>query len=117
MPTQRMRRVNELLKREIADLLERVDFSMEDCLVSVSEVDTSPDLRHAKVHISVLGGDDTMKLNIMRFLRRNRARLQKKMAHDIALKYTPVLEFSSDHRIESGDRVLALIAELNKEEE
>ena len=56
MSSQRMLRVNELLKREIADLLERVDFSLENCLVSVSEVDTSPDLRHAKVHISVLGG-------------------------------------------------------------
>lgn len=72
MSSQRMLRVNELLKREIADLLERVDFSMENCLVSISEVQTSPDLRHAKVHVSILGGDDEMNRNVLRFLRENR---------------------------------------------
>ena len=116
MSSHRMLRVNELLKREIADLLERVDFSMKNCIVSVNEVDTSPDLRHAKVRISVLGGDDTIKLNIMKFLRRNRAGLQKKIAHDCTLKYTPVLEFISDDRIESGDKILAILAEMNEED-
>jgi len=110
-----MLRVNELLKREIADLLERVDFNMKNCLVSVSEVNTSPDLRHAKVHISVLGGDDIIKRNVLKYLRDNRGGLQKKIAHDITLKYTPVLEFTSDSRMESGDKILAILAELDDE--
>ena len=109
-----MLRVNELLKREIADLLECVDFNLENCLVSVSKVNTSPDLRHAKVHISVLGGDDIIKRDIMKFLRRNRVELQKKIARDIILKYTPVLEFTFDNQIESGDKILAIIAEMEE---
>ena len=116
MSSHRMLRVNELLKREIADLLERIDFSIENCLVSVSEVDTSPDLRHAKVHISVLGGDDTIKHNIFKFLRKNRGGLQKKIASDCTLKYTPVLEFTSDKRIEAGDNILAILANMDKKE-
>lgn len=117
MSTQRMLRVNELLKREIADLLERVDLSLANCLVSVSEVETSPDLRHAQVHISVLGGDDAVQRKVLKFLRENRGSLQKKIAHDITLKYTPVLEFTSDDRIAHGDKVLAILAEMEDDEE
>lgn len=114
MSSQRMLRVNELLKREIADLLERVDFNLSNCLVSVSEVDVSPDLRNAKVHISVLGGDDSIKNSVMKFLRSNRTLLQKKIARDITLKYTPVLTFVNDSRMEKGDRVLAILEEMDE---
>ena len=116
MSSQRILRVNELLKREIADLLERVDFNLENCLVSVSEVEVSSDLRKARVHISVFGGDDVLHENVMRFLRRHRAGLQKKISSDITLKYTPVLNFVSDSRIEKGDRVLAILEEMEMEE-
>lgn len=113
MSNKRMLRVNELLKREIADLLERVDFSLTNTLVSVSEVNTSSDLKRAKVHISVLGGDDEVKRNVIVFLKRNRAELQNKIAKDITLKYTPVLEFVLDSRMEQGDKVLAILEELD----
>ncbi len=115
MSSQRILRVNELLKREIADLLERVDFNLQNCLVSVSEVDVAPDLRTAKVHISVLGGDDTVKNMVMKFLRTNRGSLQKKIAKDVTLKYTPVLTFINDSRMEKGDRVLAILEEMEED--
>jgi len=114
MSSQRILRVNELLKREIADLLERVDFRLENCLVSVSEVDVSPDLRNAKVHISIFGGDDSTKTQVMKFLRKNRTDLQKKIAKDITLKYTPVLTFINDSRMEKGDRVLAILEKMEQ---
>ena len=113
MSNKRMLRVNELLKREIADLLERIDFCLTNTLVSVSEVNTSSDLRRAKVHISILGGDDEVKQNVLKFLKRNRTDIQNKMAKDISLKFTPVLEFVSDSRIEQGDKVLAILEELD----
>jgi ribosome-binding factor A len=112
-----MIRVNELLKREIAELLERIDFDISGCLVSVREVDVSPDLRHAKVHISVLGGNDELNKKIIRFMRSERIHLQKKIARDIVLKYTPVLEFSCDQKIALGDKVLAILDELETEGE
>ena len=116
MSSQRILRVNELLKREIAVLLERVDFNLENSLVSVSEVEVSPDLRRAKVHISVFGGEEETHKNVMKFLRHHRALLQKKISSDITLKYTPVLNFVSDSRIEKGDRVLAILEEMEKGE-
>ena len=61
------------------------------------------------------GGDDIIQRNILKFLRENRGHLQKKIAHDITLKYTPVLEFSCDKRIEAGDKVLAILAEMEEE--
>lgn len=117
MSSQRLLRVNELLKREIADLLERIDFSLENCLVSVSAVEVSADLRHAKVHISVFGGDDITVSKVMKFLRNNRGDLQKKIARDITLKYTPVLQFIHDSTMEKGDRVLSILDELGEIEE
>jgi len=107
-----MRRVNELLKREIAILVERIDLQTPDSVVSINAVDTSPDLRHAKVGVSVLGGGDEERAAILKILRKSRGDMQASLAKNVRLKYTPVLEFSIDTSIESGDRVLAILAEL-----
>jgi ribosome-binding factor A len=112
----RITRVNELIKREIADLLERKEFS-SNCLISVTEVKTSHDLRHAKIYFSFLGGDKEIHQNAMKFLKQNRVDLQKRMSHDVVLKYTPVLEFIFDKNYEEADRVLSLIDELDHEDE
>jgi len=113
----RLDRVNELLRREIADLLERMDFHMENCLVTVSEVVASPDLRHAKVFISILGGKKvSQKEKVLHFMERHRHHLQTKISKDIIMKYTPVLEFIIDDSIEQGDRVLSIISEMEKEQ-
>lgn len=115
--TSRIIRINELLKREIADLLEKEKFSSNRVLVSVTEVKTSSDLRHACVFISVFGDDSSVKKRVLRFLGKNRYNLQKKISRDIILKYTPVLEFKLDEKVEKGDRVLAVLAELEQEKE
>jgi ribosome-binding factor A len=110
-----MIRVNALLKREIAELLERVTFDLAQCIISVREVDVSPDLRHAKVHISVLGGNDIINKQVLKFLRKERGFLQRKISKDLVLKYTPILEFACDKSIEAGDKVLAILNDLESE--
>jgi ribosome-binding factor A len=110
----RITRVNELLKREIADLIEKYIEHKKDCLISVTEVNTTPDLRQAKVHISILGGNDAKK-EIMSILQKKRAFIQQLVARHITLKYTPVLEFQYDSRIELGDKVLAMLNQLEYE--
>ena len=115
---KRLDRVNELLRREIADMMERMDFHMDNCLVTVSEVVASPDLRHAKVFISILGGKHvSQKEKVLHFMETHRHHLQTKIAKDIIMKYTPVLEFIIDDSIEKGDRVLSIISEMEKQEE
>lgn len=111
----RIDRVNEILKREIADLLERKRFKEgNNCMISVTGVNTAPNLRHAEVCISVLGGDETTKDEALSFLRKNRCRLQKSISQDVVMKYTPVLSFSIDRNIEQGDKVLAILEALDK---
>mgnify|MGYP001289410733 CR=1 FL=1 len=112
----RMARVNEILKREIADLLEKEKFRDGECLVSVTGVNTSPNLRNAFVGISVLGGNDSLVRDVLKFLYRRRKDLQRIIAHDLKLKYTPVLHFETDRNIEAGDRVLQILKEIEDED-
>ena len=110
----RITRVNELLKRDIADSIEKYIEHRKDCLISVTEVKTTPDLRQAKVHISILG-DDKAKQEMMKVLHKKRSFIQQQLASHVTLKYTPVIEFLSDSRIESGDKVLAMLNQLENE--
>jgi len=111
----RIARVNELLKREIADLIERMAETPENVLVTVGGVTATPDLRHARVHISVLGGDTAYRRSLRTFLMRHRADLQRRVARDVVMKYTPVLEFTFDETMEQGAKVLALIDQIEAE--
>jgi ribosome-binding factor A len=62
----------------------------------------------------VLGGDENTKWEALTFLRRHRRELQKSIAEDIVMKYTPVLSFSIDKNVEQGDKVLAILEDLEK---
>ena len=111
----RLTRVNELLKREIADLIEKYIEHKKDCLISITEVNTTPDLRHAKVYISILGSSDAKKYT-MNLLQEKRKLIQQLVSRHITLKYTPVIKFQYDNRIETGDKVLAILNELDNDE-
>jgi len=110
----RIQRVNEILKREIADLIEKSGLNEGGFLVSVTKVRTSTTLKEAQVYISVLGKGDRegrAKHAIVE-LNRKRAELQHRISRDLVLKYTPVLHFQFDKNLEDGDRVLALLNEM-----
>ena len=107
----RMARVNELLLHEIANILEKIIERKSGCLVSVSEVNTTPDLRFAKVYISILGSKE-LKKEYMKAVIKNRAYIQSLIASVIKIKYTPVLDFELDTRMEAGDNVLSIINDM-----
>ncbi|MCF7791706.1 MAG: 30S ribosome-binding factor RbfA [Victivallales bacterium] len=112
----RMPRVNELLKREIAEQIEK-NIELGNCLVSVTEVDVAPGLRNAKVFISILGPKDSSeKQKILNKIENLRGLIQEQMSKKVILKYTPVLHFKLDNRVETGDRVLSILQELEEEE-
>ena len=110
----RIQRVNEILKREIADLIEKLGLNEGGSLVSITKVRTATNLKDALVFISVLGGVNKEEKgnHAISELSRHRAEIQRKIAKDIVLKYTPVLHFQLDKNIAEGDRVLALIQEM-----
>lgn len=113
MRPSRMLRVNELLKREIAATLyqEMAGESLNFAAITVTHVQVSPDLRRARVFVSIRGSESEAS-EIFSRLYRHRIRLQEHCQRRVRLKYTPVLEFERDFAIERGDRVLALLNEL-----
>src|SRR5438045_3301017 len=103
----RLARVNELLKRELGDLLTR-EVSFEAALVTVQQVDVTPDLKHAHVFVSVIGSDAQAKA-AMAQLHDRRSHLQHLLSRRVVLKYTPHLHFKLDESIERGTRIINLL--------
>ncbi len=113
----RLTRINELLKREIADYLERDAYLKDGCgLVSITGVSVASNLRTAVVRVSVLGSLEARR-QAMERLHSSRADIQKRVARDVTLKFTPVLRFVLDENVELGDKVLGLIREMEKDAE
>lgn len=106
----RLPRVNELIKRELGELLTR-ELSFPAKLVTVQQVDVTPDLKHAHVFVSMIGTDEE-QYQSMNKLHGARAQLQHDLAKRVVLKFTPHLHFKLDQAAERGDRVLNLLSEL-----
>jgi ribosome-binding factor A len=105
----RLLRVNELLKRELSALLVR-EMTFGNLLVTVNQVDVTPDLKSAHVYISILGSEG--RKDVLPKLEANRAALQADLAKHVVLKYTPHLVFHLDDSIERGARVLEIMQEI-----
>lgn len=114
----RLLRVNELIKREVAMLIERDAVAPAGTLVSVTGVSTSVDLRNATVSVSIFGGKpEKVYPEVERRLNFHRVEWQRHMAKTLSFKRTPVLSFRVDDTMAAGDRVLDIIAEVEREEE
>lgn len=112
---QRMVRVDELVKREVSDVL-HTRYQAESVCITVTGVKVSPDLRQARVFYSVFG-DDEQADKARRFLSRESGEIRRFVGKRIVLKYLPWLEFVYDDSIERGMRLNTMIDELDLEEE
>jgi len=113
---RRMERVNEVIKEEIAVLLQRqVQDPRLSAMVSITGVETSPDLRNATVFVSVLGSEEEV-LHAMAGLRHASGYLRRELAGRIRIRQVPELSFRLDTSIGEGARVLELLREIHKEE-
>jgi ribosome-binding factor A len=114
MSSHRLLRVRELLKRAIGEAIRR-DFPIDQTgLVTVNDVEIAGDLRVAKVFIGILGSPDQQRAGLS-MLQKNRARIQGLVAKSVILKYTPQLRFIVDDSVSRGNRVMDIIAELERE--
>jgi ribosome-binding factor A len=110
MPGDRMRRVNEAV-REV--LSARLAGGLKDPrigFVTVTAVETSPDLRHARVFVSVLGGDAEREESLLGLASAHGV-LQSAVADELRMKRTPTLEFVYDDSIDRGMRITELLEE------
>ncbi|MDQ2918684.1 MAG: 30S ribosome-binding factor RbfA [Verrucomicrobiota bacterium] len=105
----RLLRVNEVVKRELSTIITR-DLTFADALVTVNEVDVTPDLKKAHVFVSVLGKGNAN--DVIEKLQANRVQLQAELSKHVVLKYTPYLTFHLDNSIERGARVFKILQEI-----
>ncbi len=110
MTTPRMRRINEVLREVIGSAIS-VDLSDPRIgFVTVTSVETSPDLRTARVHVSVLGNEGERESTLVA-LRSSHGVIQSKIAAETRMKRTPSLSFHYDDTAEKGMRISRLLDE------
>jgi ribosome-binding factor A len=108
MPTERMRRVNEVMREVIGSAIATELEDPRIGFVTVTSVDTSPDLRSARVHVSVLGGEAERDAALAG-LSSSHGVLQARIAREMRLKRTPTLSFHYDEAPERGARIWRLL--------
>mgnify|MGYP006067812741 CR=1 FL=1 len=109
--SQRITRVRELLKRELSDLINR-DFEFGGALVTVNDVDVTPDLRNGHVFVSTLGANGRDQ-EILDELNQNAGQMQNRVAKRVVLKFTPRLHFKLDDSIKRGVGIVSLIDSID----
>lgn len=106
----RARRVGELLQRELAQLTQEELNDPRVGLVTVSHVEVSPDLRHAKVYVTILAEEKDIQEQI-KILNKAAGFLQHGLSQRVKLRVIPRLQFVYDDSIERGRHLIALIEE------
>lgn len=110
MTSDRMRRVDEAVREVLSDAIATDLKDPRVGFVTVTSVKTSPDLRHARVYVSVLG-DDQQREDSLLGLRSAHGYLQRRLASELRLKHTPTLVFEYDESVDRGMRIGELLAE------
>ncbi|HVP02903.1 MAG TPA: 30S ribosome-binding factor RbfA [Solirubrobacteraceae bacterium] len=105
-----MRRVDEAVREVLADAIARHVKDPRVGFVTVTDVNTSPDLRHARVHVSVLG-DEEAREACLDGLRSAHGILQREVGHQLRMKRTPTLDFELDDTALRAARLERLMRE------
>jgi ribosome-binding factor A len=108
MTTSRMRRVNEVIREVLGSAISTELQDPRIGFVTVTSVDTSPDLRHAEVGVSVLG-DERERQASLEALRSARGVLQARINSELTMKRTPELRFTYDESVERADRITRML--------
>ena len=109
----RIERVNSLIRQEISELLQRqVKDPRLGNFVAVTEVSTSPDLRHAKIFVSSIASEEE-KQETLSALAAAAGFFRNELARRLSLRRIPKLSFQWDDSIRRGDHLLQLIDQIN----
>lgn len=113
----RIERVNHLIRREISELIQhQVKDPRLDAFISVTEVVTSPDLKHAKVFVSGIS-DKHEEQKTLGALNAAAGFLRTELSKNLRMRRVPELNFCWDDSIEHGDRILRLLDQISSENE
>ncbi|GAC1471238.1 MAG: 30S ribosome-binding factor RbfA [Chamaesiphon sp.] len=114
--SRRISRVAELIKREVSQMVlhDIKDDRVGAGIVTVTDVDVSGDLQHAKIFVSIYGTDEA-KSETMVGLKAATGYVRSELGKRVRLRRTPEVVFLEDRSLERGDRILSLLNQLNKE--
>ena len=112
MASNRIGRINEEIQRELSSLIRTVKDPRVHGLVSITAVDTTPDLRYANIFVSVLDKSDVKE--VVKGLRSAGGYLRRELGRSLQLRYTPELTFVADDSIAEGAHILELIEKLDQ---
>lgn len=111
MSSNRINRINEEIQKELSALLRTVkDPRVQDTMISITRVETTPDLRYTKVYVSFLQ-EERVK-DAMAGLKSAAGYLRRQLGHNLQLRYSPEIVWSEDDSITYGARMLKLINTL-----
>ena len=107
MASNRIGRINEEIQRELSALIPAVKDPRVSGMISVTAVETTPDLRYAKAYISVLDKENGER--VLKGLRSASGWLRRELGSALKLRYTPELVFLLDDSIDKGAHILELL--------
>ena len=111
MPSNRIGRINEEIQRELTALIPTVKDPRVTGMISVTGVETTSDLRYAKVHVSML--DKGSAGDVVKGLRSAAGYLRRELGRRLNLRYTPELVFEEDDSIRHGAHILEMLRDPN----
>lgn len=117
MASNRIGRINEEIQRELSEQLRRLKDPRvsQTGMVSVTRVDTTGDLRYARVYISVL--DKSQEKDVLKGLKSAAGFLHRELGRTLQLRYTPELQFLPDDSIQHGAHILEMLRDIERREE
>ena len=111
MASNRIGRINDEIRRELSEILRSVkDPRVSQAMVTITHVDTTSDLRYARIYVTAL--DRTGEKDLMRGLKSASGFLRRELGSRLNLRYTPELQFMSDDSIAHGAHILDLLSHV-----
>ena len=112
MASNRIGRINEEIQRELAELLRELkDPRVHKTMLSITHVETTPDLRYAKVYVSLLDKEYTKET--LAGLKSSAGYLRRELGRTLQLRYTPELQWQADDSITHGAHILDILSKLD----
>ena len=113
MSSNRIGRINDEIQKELSALLRTVkDPRVTDCMLTITHVDTTSDLRYARVYVSALNCPD--EKGLLKGLKSASGFLRRELGHALQLRYTPELQFIADDSIAYGAHILEVLRDPEK---
>ena len=112
MASNRIGRINEEIQLELSDLLRELkDPRVHKTMLSITRVETTPDLRYAKIYVSLLDKEYTKET--LAGLKSSAGYLRRELGRSLQLRYTPELQWQPDDSITQGAHILELLSKLD----